>query len=307
MPSSRHEPSAPVQPAAAPSAPLDPRALLARQVRACVGELAGARAGDPRAVHRVRVAARRLRLGLLFLAARPTGRRVRRAERSLKRVLRGSSRGRDGQVALALLSALLKHPDAAERRLLARLRGARQRSRHALSSDLALRELRRLRRRLRRVARAGVVDRERACRRLDAWVASRSQELSEDIATLGARLAPRRLHAVRIACRRLRYAGEVLGALTGRQFVAVGALTALQECLGGVQDAQVVVRWLRRQSQRAPAASGARAALRRALVRARNAARAEHERYLHSQPTQVVARACTELRTACAAATGGQA
>lgn len=288
--------------AAAPAA--SPRAALAVQVRAFVRELEPAHAGQPATVHRVRVAARRLRLALRLFAAQPASRRARAARRSLKRMLDRSSRGRDSQIAWALLSTLLVQPDAVERRLLTRLGRQRRRARQALSSRLSRRRARRARRRVRRATRASLVDSATARVRLTHSIEQQGEALEKAIADLGRRLAPRRLHAVRIACRRLRYTGELLGALTGRRLAALPALSTLQACLGGIQDAQVLMHWLRREQGRVAgrADPSLATALRRCRGRVRAVMHAHHARYLRQRPGARVAEALTELRAACVSA-----
>jgi CHAD domain-containing protein len=275
-------------------------AWLARQSRSYLRASNAARAGQPRGVHRARVAARRLRLALRLLALRPEAARVRRAERGLKRVLRASSQDRDAHIALTLLGTLLAHPKPAERRLLARLRRTRQRSRQALEVAFARRPVRRVRRRVRRAARVPVLELAQVCRRVDAYVEEQGRALADAIDALGMQLAPRRLHALRIGCRRLRYVGELLGALTGQRFAVVDALAGLQACLGELQDAHVLARRLRREARREPLDRAASTALRRAQARARATVRAQHERYLRQAPAALLARACAELRAACA-------
>ena len=82
----------------------DACALLLRQrIRFLFRQLRKALAGDEEAIHQMRVSDRRLRTVLPLLARKPGGRRVRRALRRLRRLVRAASGSRDLDVALATL------------------------------------------------------------------------------------------------------------------------------------------------------------------------------------------------------------
>jgi hypothetical protein len=87
----------------------------------------------------------------------------------------------------------------------------------------------------------------------------------------------------------------------------VEALAGLQACLGELQDAHVLARHLRREARREPRNRAASTALRRAQARTRATVRAQHERYLRQAPAALLARACAELRAACARVGRGRA
>ncbi len=227
--------------------------MLQQRVTALARALNGARDGDVSAIHKARVATRRLREALPLLrggAGRKTGRMVRRLTRALGPV-------RELDVALQTLDEFaqaggLSRPALAGlRRTLAAERRLRHREAVAVidRSDLA---------RLRRIVRetspegqgvslAGVAP---------AWerVARRAVRLRASVGRAASMYIPERLHAVRIAVKKLRYAVEVAHhARGGRPMRASAArsrrttpreLTTLkraQELLGRMHDLEMLI------------------------------------------------------------------
>jgi CHAD domain-containing protein len=204
--------------------------------------------GDVRALHQARVASRRLRelLPILHLdreARRKMSRRLRKVTRRLGAVreldvmvmlideLRISGRGSQPLSRVAV--AVSKERDDARMRLVDRMavddmrRSARKLARFAARlEDTA-------------AARASSPNVWRWA--VDARIAHRAARLSAAIADAGAVYLPERLHEVRIALKKLRYALELASEIDGEPRTAdVRALRRAQDTLGRVHDLQVL-------------------------------------------------------------------
>ncbi len=225
-----------------------PSALLLQQrVAALRRMLPGARSGDVRAVHQARVATRRLREALPLVGAGKPGRRLERVARDLTGVL-GPVRELD--VALQMLHELARTgaPPAA----VACLRGAIAEERRALQRETTKRIDQYDMDRLQRKA-LQVLDRkgERRDHPLDRQVriaaarrraARRAARLEAAVDAAGAIYLPDRLHQVRIAVKKLRYAMEIARDLSGSRAEArIRALRRMQDLLGRMHDLEVLI------------------------------------------------------------------
>jgi CHAD domain-containing protein len=281
--------------------------LLKRQITAVFKPLPRAMSGSEDDIHDMRVAARRLRVGLPLLARKPAGRRVRRALALLRALTRTAGGSRDLDVSLALYDARLHglRRSAAQGLLRRRLAAARARSRARMAEALLDLEIAGLRRHLRAViARRGepaftVAMRLRQAR--DAQGAA----LRAGCLELAGRFLPEPLHRLRIQARILRYTAEVGDLLRGRPSGAQAALRELQELLGQIHDCDVLARWLEAQAAtsraRGQRALAAAAAAEAAFFAA--AAREHHRSYLARGPvalldTGLQAMGATRLLTA---------
>jgi CHAD domain-containing protein len=202
-------------------------------------------AGDGEALHRSRVATRRLREALPLVKGR--GRERRRLRRELRRVTRALGPVRELEVALALAGTLaIDWPDLGpaldhvSTRLL-ELR-ARRRARlvkkvsRAEVDDLVERIERLLAQARRRGAARPTIDRPRLAER----IASRAATTREAAESAGALYAPEALHAVRIAAKKLRYALEVARAVrVAGAASAARRLRQYQDLLGMLHDLQI--------------------------------------------------------------------
>jgi CHAD domain-containing protein len=215
--------------------------------------LHGLEQGDVRALHRTRVASRRLRelIPILQLDRALTRKLVRRLRKVTDRL--GAVRELD--VLLLLLDELQdsgRSDEKARRQVIAAIADDRGRARDALLEKLPISELRRLAARLEDVAsslepgKGAPNTREEAASRwaLEARVAHRAERLSRALREAGAVYLPERLHVVRIALKKLRYAVELrddgAGAkATGRRDVAT--LKRSQDILGRMHDLQVLM------------------------------------------------------------------
>jgi CHAD domain-containing protein len=208
--------------------------------------------GDVRALHRTRVASRRLRellpvLELDAAVARKLGRRLRRVTDGLGLV-------RELDVLSLLLDELHesgRHGSSGLSRVATSVVRERNGARKRLRSKLPVDELRRVAEKLDDVAQELQKDaasgsggrRELAWRwAIEARVTNRAERLSAAMRDAGAVYLAERLHAVRIALKKLRYAVELRVEAAGERANAqLKTLKQVQEVLGHLHDRQVLI------------------------------------------------------------------
>jgi CHAD domain-containing protein len=203
--------------------------------------------GDMRALHRTRVASRRLRelvpvLQLEGDVARKLSRRLRKVTARL-----GTVRELDALLLLIddLQASRPMHRDALKR-VGAAVVKSRDRARKALADRLPADEMWRLARRLGRV-----LEELRTSEKTGVWtkagtwagavdtrVAHRAARLTEALLVSGAVYLPERLHAARIAVKKLRYALELSA---DRSPVTLRSLERMQAVLGRMHDFQGLI------------------------------------------------------------------
>lgn len=208
--------------------------------------------GDVRALHRARVASRRLREVLPVLKLDPElaqklGRRLRKITERLGTV-------REFDVLLGVideLNATGRYPNAALARVAASIGDDRSHARERLLTKVPIHELRRVAARLEKTARA--VEQDAApfgpgtARRswrwaIDARVARRASTLAAALSNAGAVYLAERLHAVRIAVKKLRYALELATEAAGvRSSQDLAQFRRTQGVLGRMHDLQVLI------------------------------------------------------------------
>ena len=227
--------------------------LLRKRLEQFTRTLDGLEKGDVRALHRSRVATRRLRellpvLQLDAVLAEKLSRRLRKATERL-----GSVRELDVLLHLTNdLQASDRYEPEATARVGASIDRERKACRKKLMAKAPVAELHRLARKLDKVA--GVLESERLDERrkeptrrgwrwaADARVAQRAARLVDVIAAAGAIYLPERLHSVRIGIKKLRYAVEVAGEAGGAAVTAdLRRLKHVQGVLGRLHDLQVLV------------------------------------------------------------------
>jgi CHAD domain-containing protein len=224
--------------------------LLRKRVDRFTRLLRGVQSGDVHAIHQLRVASRRLRELLPVLQldpdeSRKLGRRLRRVTREL-----GPVRELD-----VLLGLVHEFGQAGSRRralelVAARVHAERSGAGAELRHELPIPDLERIARRLERATRAlekserrGNGERDRAWRwAIDARLARRAGALADAIRAAGAVYLPERLHTVRIALKKLRYAVELRDERAGgRRGAEQLPLRRTQELLGRLHDLQVLL------------------------------------------------------------------
>jgi CHAD domain-containing protein len=275
--------------------------LLRQRIRAVFKQLPKGLAGEEEAIHQMRVAGRRLRVGLPLLAKKPHGKRVRRALRALRELTRAAGQSRDLDVSLELLEAHLREGGALtpeQTALRRRLRSARRRSRSRMAEALMDLELARLRRDLRRIASRQADDLFSVLLRARQGRDERGEVLLKGFAEVGGRYDPEALHALRRQARRLRYTAEVIDALMRDEPSEAPALfKSLQEQIGALHDAHVLGRWLEAQAQstRARGRTGEAEAAAALQAAADTRGRELHAKLLESGPAETVTRALSAM------------
>ncbi len=272
--------------------------LLKERVAKLYRQLPKALAGEPEALHQMRIAARRLRVALPLLAQRPLGKRVRRARRLLRDLTRGGGDSRDLDVMTALFEDRLRaEPRPELEGLLRELRAARSRSRRRLTGDLLDVDLRRLRRDLELIQRRRGEPIFTVFGRLREALEAERDVIQLRLDQAGEAFDPAALHRVRIRFRRLRYTAEIVDAMRGRESEAPDLFREVQESVGRLHDAWVLSDWLARRAARALARG--QAALAEATLRERDlameAARQHHAELLAKDPRGLLGRGLEAL------------
>ena len=221
--------------------------LIGQRLAALRRALPGARKGDVQAVHQTRVATRRLREALPVVLEGRAARKLRRMARRLTQTL-GPVRELD--VALGTLAELAANGDV-PRQAITYLRQSIVDERRRLHSELVRRIDRCDFDKLQRKALAAADDQQsprptvRDSRRIGAArtrAARRAERLRGAIENAAGMYLPDRLHEVRIAVKKLRYALEVARELSGSRAVArIEALKRMQDLLGRMHDLEVLI------------------------------------------------------------------
>jgi CHAD domain-containing protein len=232
--------------------------LLRERIDAFERELPGLAADSLEARHRARVASRRLRelvslLGVDGHTTRKLGRRLRRVTRRLGTV-------RELDVLMLLIQEFQsnrRYSPVALKQLSTTVGRARDAACKHLEAKLPIAHLELLANRLRRVAdlcrsddaaggrRGGVNIETRAWLwALDARLARRAAAVRSAIYSAGGLYAPGRLHDIRIAVKKLRYAAELSTEAGHRRLAAdIATLKRAQDLLGRLHDLEVLLAW----------------------------------------------------------------
>jgi CHAD domain-containing protein len=222
-------------------------ALLRQRLVSLLNAMPAAQAGDESSVHQARVASRRLRGVLPVIGARADADTLDRAQRQVRRITRALGPVRELDVSLALLDEFEKK-GAAPARAIARVRESLQAQRVSRRRDMldaiTPTRLDKLRKRLVRVA-VPQAHRE-----------PKPDEVSEALRQAGERAAilraaidragqlylADRLHRVRVAAKKLRYALEIHRELTNsRATAAINRVKGQQDLLGRMHDLEVLI------------------------------------------------------------------
>ena len=223
--------------------------LLIRQRLGALSRMApAARAGDVTSVHQARVATRRLREALPVVVR---GSRLRKHRRWVRRLTRALGAVRELDVALLTLDEFTDTPDVPRAGVLALrqiIRQERTRMQVNVRRTIDRTRLDKLTEKL--VAAARKRDKEAPRRSVEPKrlasarqrVARRGERLRVTIENAAAIYLPDRLHEVRIAAKKLRYAMEIVRDLTGsRANARIAALKRAQDLLGRIHDLEVLI------------------------------------------------------------------
>ena len=273
----------------------DTSLLLQRQSRALKRHLPGAIKGDDRAVHRARVASRRLRESVPVLGEGLKGSKAKKARGKIRRLTGALGMVRELDVALQLLDELAADdiPRPAIDELRAHVLAERQARRDDMLRKLERINTDKLHRRLGAVTAALNTPEQPAWRPVLAKrLLKRAKRLGAAVDEAGHLYVPDRLHEVRIAVKKLRY---------GLEFAAEGKVRAaaplarslkrIQELLGRLQDLQVLRNHLGELQARPHGGRAPKAALEKLGQRLEEETRRLHGRYVAAAPelTELVA------------------
>ena len=223
--------------------------LIRQRLGALTRMLPGARAGEVTAIHQARVATRRLREALPLVARRSSGRKLARVVRRLTRAL-GPVRELDvALLTLAELAGTRDVPRAGVSALQQVIRLERSRLHLDMRRTIDRSDLQKLSGKLLAAAkkhdesapRARAADsKQLAAAR--ARASRRAERLAASIENAAAIYLPDRLHEVRIAVKKLRYAMEIVRELSGsRATVRIMTLKRAQDLLGRIHDLEVLI------------------------------------------------------------------
>jgi CHAD domain-containing protein len=230
--------------------------VFARRLAAVRRAQPGVIAGEVESVHKMRVASRRLReaVPLLPNAAEPDGTCApggRRLSRPLRRVTRALGGVRELDVALAYLDEIRSTRTAvagAVGTVSRVIRWEREVRRQAMLRRLERANLEKVERRiLEQVVdlEVSAVDLSRN-QKLGRRIARRTEGVEAAVEAAGDLYAPNRLHGVRIATKKLRYALELAHELAlARTLGSVRRLKRMQDLLGRMHDLEVLAGYTR--------------------------------------------------------------
>jgi CHAD domain-containing protein len=228
-----------------------------KRLDAFVRELPGVGQGNVEALHSTRVASRRLRelLPLMDMDGDASG----KLDRRLRRVIKQLGAVRELDVLMLLIEEFQRnrqYPPAALQQVKTAAGHVRDATRGRLMAKLSTAKLEKLASRLRRAAEAvesddAAVRRPNATARTRAWLwaldarlARRAANLRSAIDIASGLYVPKRLHDVRIALKKLRYAAELSTEVGRRGMTAdVAALKTAQDLLGRLHDLEVLLVW----------------------------------------------------------------
>jgi len=274
--------------------------LLRRRLERFTEMLQGVESGDPRALHRMRVASRRLREVLPILQLDPEV--TEKTQRRLRKVTSRLGAVRELDVLLALIDELVavgRYSRPALARVSASLSERRIRARARMTKKLPGRELHRIAAKLEKLLatlstkETSVTPRGRTMTArswqwvLEARVARRASALADAIDEAGAVYLAERVHAVRIAVKKLRYAVELSADVAGQKTTPeLTQLRRAQEVLGRLHDLQVLIdRTRETQASLTPPDLAAWRELDRLVVSLEEDCRRLHGRYVHDSPS----------------------
>jgi CHAD domain-containing protein len=266
------------------------------QVRRFSRAVSGARKGDVTAVHQARVASRRLRELLPVAIWVGPADLARRARIEVRRATQNLGGVRELDVTRGLLDdAAARHAwhPAVVGRLRRRLDADRRRQHAVLAVALGHDCIKHMLRDLRRIVRdmPAVPENARWEEKLDARRRQRARAFANRLHELGPLYVPLRLHAVRIAAKKLRYSLEADRAIRRAAVTRdIRALELIQEHLGHLHDLQILQERLHTGVREVGVDRAGRAQLQRM--------RAEIEGECRTLHSQVLARADRWLRLA---------
>ncbi len=256
--------------------------------------LPGVERGDPPSLHRARIASRRLRELLPVLQIQPD--RARKLGRRLRKVTDRLGAVRELDVLILVIDELhvsRRFQTAVLSRVRRTITRSRDQARKRLSDRLSIDDLWRIAKRLRRVV-DDLDEAEESSSSARAWrwvvdarIARRAGRLHAAVEEAGAMYLPERLHVVRVALKKLRYALELRAEIDGRGASAdIRALKRVQDVLGRMHDLQELIERVRQtQASLAPPNVAVWRDLDALVAALEDDCRRLHARYMRARPS----------------------
>jgi CHAD domain-containing protein len=273
--------------------------LLRHRLTTLMDAMPAATSGDVRSVHQARVATRRLREALPVLRTTVHGHALSRVRRRVRRMTRALGPVRELDVCLTHLDELADR-NIVSSRALSRVRESVARERHdrrrAMLAAITPGKVEKLRQHLGHVASGpAAAHTATAIEESEQQVRRRAQGLDDAIQRAGSLYLPDRLHAVRVASKKLRYAMEVNRELKrGRGTARIQQLKRLQDLLGHMHDCEILIDRTRQVQADVAANDRQLATELDALVRTlEEECRQHHATYMRRRPS--IARLCQQL------------
>ena|SRR5687767_6052984 len=266
-------------------------ALLRQRLVSLLKAMPAAQAGDRMSVHQARVASRRLRQALPLLGVRADADALDRADKRVRRITRALGPVRELDVTLLLL-AELQRKKAAPLRAITRVREAvteeRLKRRRDMLAEIKPSRIDKLRKRLVRVATptSRPVAKGSALAEANAQAARRAADLKAAIDRAGGIYLADRLHRVRVAAKKLRYALEIQRELTkSRSTAQLTRLKVQQDLLGRMHDLEILIDRARGvQTTLTPRDRRGMAELKKLIRVLEDECRAGHAAYMRARP-----------------------
>jgi CHAD domain-containing protein len=219
--------------------------LLRQRLETLLEAMPAAQTGDIRSVHQARVATRRLRAALPVLRKSLDADAIGRAQTRVRRMTRALGPVRELDVSLMHLDEFANRGVATGRainRVREAITHARLEKRRAMLSEITPGKVERLRRELTHVGSGPQVGgRPGAIKDAVRRVERRAKNLTSAIEAAGSLYVPERLHLVRIAAKKLRYAMEIERELKRSRVTArIRQLKTLQDRLGNLHDLYIL-------------------------------------------------------------------
>jgi CHAD domain-containing protein len=219
--------------------------LLRQRLETLLDAMPAAQAGDVHSVHQARVATRRLREALPVLRASVDSHALTRARQQVREMTRALGPVRELDVALQHLDEFVAR-GVFSARALTRVRQTITRERLERRQQMLIAitpgKVEKLRLRLTAVGSGPPIGgKPGAIREASRQVGKRAGRLAHAIERAGALYSPERLHAIRVAAKKLRYALEIERELKRSRVTArIRQLKTLQDELGRMHDFEML-------------------------------------------------------------------
>lgn len=269
-------------------------AILRQRLVTLLKAMPAAQEGDETSVHQARVASRRLREALPVVGVSADAEALDRAERRVRRLTRALGPVRELDVTLVLLQEF-EGRKTVSAKAIDRVRQAivteRDMRRQEMLNEITPSRLDKLRKRLVEVAvpETPPIVLQDGQAEAARQAAIRAVKLRTSIERAGGIYLPDRLHRVRIAAKKLRYALEIQRELAGsRSMSRLNRLKHQQDLLGRIHDIEVLID--RTRGVQASLASSSRrgtAELDQLVRVLEDECRQRHADYMHARPAML--------------------